>query len=384
MVLPYRFSAACVMLFAAVLVAGCGTTSMLDNKIDYRSVNRAPSLDVPPDLTTPGYDERYQVKDGAPGSATFSAYDKERAGQPRLAQSGVLPAVDKARIERAGSQRWLVAQGAPEKVWSTVREFWLQTGFTMAIERPDLGIMETDWAENRAKIPAEGIRKLVGTILDFAYSTNERDKYRTRLERGTEPNTTEIYVSHRGMEEVGGSASLTSPGFVWQPRPPDPELEAEMLRRLQLVLGAPASTQVAAAGPVAGVTLVSEKAKLDKAADGSSRLKVDDPFDRSWRRVGLALDRVGFTVVDRDRSNGLYFVRYADPDTGAIRKKEEGWLSKLAFWSKEDPNANLEQYRIVVVDRGATSEVSVQDKNGAVDRTPAADRILSLLLAQLK
>jgi len=126
-----------------------------------------------------------------------------------------------------------------------------------------------------------------------------------------------------------------------------------------------------------------DRARLEKAADGVTKLLVDDTFDRSWRRVGLALDRIGFTVIDRDRSTGVYFVRFGDPDAGA-GKKDEGWLSKLAFW--KDTSEKPEQYRILVADAGGAprSVVTIQDPNGAPDKSPNGEKILTLLQEQLK
>jgi outer membrane protein assembly factor BamC len=386
MLLPYRLLAPVALVCATL--AGCSSLDFMDNKVDYRSSasNRAPSLEVPPDLSTPTYDDRYQLK-GKEGATTFSAYDRER-GQVRPAQTGLLPAVGggKVKVERAGTQRWLVVYSPPEQVWNQVREFWTASGFTIAFERPDTGIIETDWAENRAKIPEDGVRKLIGKVFDFAYSTDSRDKFRTRLERGMEPNTTEVYISHRGMQEIGNGQYASGPqGFIWQSVPPNPELEAEMLRRLELRLAGPAPTQVASAEKTTATPAFGAlHAHIEKGPDTVGILKVDDAFDRAWRRVGLALDRVGFTVVDRDRSKGLYFVRYADPDVKEAKDKDKSWLSKLAFWRGEDPKTQSEQYRILVTERGSTSEVKVQDKEGNADKSAAGDRILNLLLAELK
>ena len=376
-----RTLVSCVVV--GLMLAGCGAFNVLDKKIDYRSATRTQPLEVPPDLSAPIYDDRFQIKGDAPGSATYSAYGRDREGLPRAGQSKLLPAVDKARIERSGTQRWLVVQGEPEPIWNTVREFWIELGFVIANEQPQLGLLETAWAENRAKIPDDLIRRTIGWIFDFAYSTNERDKFRARIERGTEAGTTEIYISHRGMVEVASQTNSTGPAsFVWQPRPADPELEAEMLRRLMIRIGLPAEK---AQTVVAAATAVSpsspERARLEKANDGITRLQVDDSFDRSWRRVGLALDRIGFTVVDRDRSQGLYYVRYADPDADP-KKQEQSFFDKLAFW--RSPESKQEQYRIAVTEAGSKSLVAVQSREGAAEKSATADRILNLLLAQLK
>jgi outer membrane protein assembly factor BamC len=269
-------------------------------------------------------------------------------------------------------------QGAPEATWNMVREFWLANGFTMALERPDLGIMETDWAENKAMLPQNWFRRQLGKIVDLVYDTGERDRFRTRIERGTQAGTVEIFVSHRGMMEV--PTKKDNLDFQWKMKEPSPELEAEMLQRMLVRLGTP--EQVAQGAVAKGVEV--SAGKVAKRADGVPLLAFDDPFDRAWRRVGLALDRVGFTVVDRDRAKGVYFVRYVDADGSPSSKKDESWLAKLAFWRPEDTSRLQEQYRIVVTEAAGKSQVLVEDKTGAPDKSTTAEKMLALLLNQLK
>ncbi len=373
----------CAALFA--LLAGCSSMQDLvqGQKIQYKTESKQlPSLEVPPDLTTPSRDDHYAVPDVSPrGSATLSTYNVERGGAVRPGFTDVLPNVAKVHIERAGSERWLVVPESPEKVWPVVKEFWQSLGFLIKTENPETGVMETDWAENRAKIPSDPIRNLLGKVLDSVYSTGERDKFRTRLEHGSAPGTTEIYISHRGMEEVFTSKDESS--TMWQPRPPDPELEAEFLRRLMLRFGV---EDARARAELADTGVKVERAKLVQAANGSGSLELVDPFDRAWRRVGLALDRVGFTVVDRDRSKGFYFVRYADPqaDGQSGSDKDKSFLSKLAFWRSNKSEIKAEQYRVLVKQAGNASEVQVLDKDGKQDNSDTGRRILSLLHEQLK
>jgi len=379
---PPGFKSSVALLGVALALAGCSNmrTVIEGDKIQYKSAGKLPPLEIPPDLTRPTTDDRYAVPDLNPkGQATYSAYSKERAGAPDPSKAVVLPSQQNARIERSGSQRWLLVKGEPDVVWNVAKEFWQESGFLVNTENPDAGVMETDWAENRAKIPEGGIRGFLGKMLDSVYSTSERDKFRTRLERSTEPGTTEIYVSHRGMEEVYISSSADNKQTKWQPRPPDPDLEAEMLRRLMSRFGVQqerAKVEVAVAQAPARATLI-------KGQDGSGTLSVDDQFDRAWRRVGLALDRVGFTVEDRDRSKGLYFVRYVDPDADNKTAQSKGFLSKFnPFSSTKKPTA--EQFRIQVKDADSVSRVSVLNKDGNQEKSDTANRILSLLYEQLK
>lgn len=360
-------------------LASCKSIEIPSKKVDYKSTSQLPTLEVPPDLTRPSADDRFVVPDVNPkGSATFSAYSKDRSGEKRAGDTTVLPVQDNARIERAGTQRWLVVKGDPDQLWQVVKDFWQETGFIVNVETPEAGVMETDWAENRAKLPLGGIRGFLGKVLDSVYSTSERDKFRTRLERGAEKGTTEIYISHRGMEEVFVAPNQEQ--TKWQPRPPDPDIEAEMLGRLMVRFGV---QQEQARSQIAAAT-VAQRAKLSRTQDGGNTLAMDEQFDRAWRRVGLALDRVGFTVEDRDRSKGLYFVRYIDPEVdGKTGKVNEGWLSRFKFWgggSKPKP----EQFRILVKDVPSGAEVNVLNKEGAREQSETATRILSLLYEQLK
>jgi outer membrane protein assembly factor BamC len=377
-----KFRKLVLPLTLLALLGGCGSMSVLEGKkIDYKSAGKVPPLEVPPDLTAPAGDSKYVVPDVSPqGSATFSAYSSERGSQPQAGSSDLLPEQAKVKVERSGNQRWLVVNATPEQVWPVVKDFWQELGFIIKEEKPESGVMETDWAEDRAKIPQDAIRSVLGKVVDGLYSTAERDKFRTRLERGAAASTTEIYVSHRGMYEViqGGDGGNST---IWQPRPANPELEAEMLRRLMVRFGVEESR---AKTQMANAAVVEERAKIGRSADGIQLLTVLDPFDRAWRRVGLALDRVGFTVVDRDRSKGVYFVRYVDPDLDG-KKTDKGWLSKLAFWSSdESKKMRQEQYRVVVKENGDSCQVQVQDKDGQGAPAETADKILKLLHEQLK
>jgi outer membrane protein assembly factor BamC len=366
---------------AALALAGC-SSSMFDSKIDYKSSGQLPPLEIPPDLTAPARDGRFALPESR--SATLSGYQQERKEQGRPGTTGLLPQVDSVRLERIGAERWLVVQDPPEKVWPVVREFWQERGFNIKNESPEAGVMETDWAENRANLPQDFIRGFLGRIAEQMYSTAERDKFRTRLERTPDGKGTEVYISHRGMQEVYAQSTGSNRGSnegqtYWQPRQPDPGLEAEFLRRLMVRLGMQEDRAklAAAGGPQPN------RAELVKSSDGAQLLQVNEPFDRAWRRVGLALDRVGFTVEDRDRQNGLYFVRYADPE-GDMQKKdaERGLLSRL--FSSGDAKVKPEQYRVQVTQEKELSRVHVLNKDGSADSSSTAQRILALLHEQLK
>jgi len=360
------------LLGLALALSAC---SVLENdKIDYKSATRAKStLDVPPDLTQLTRDTRYAMPAGAPVSA--SGFEAAQAvAAPSGSANAAASSIGDVRIERDGNTRWLVVSRPADKLWDPVRDFWMENGFLLTIDQSNLGIMETDWAENRAKLPQDIIRSTLGKLIDSAYSTGERDKFRTRLER-TADGKTEIFISHRGMQEVYVD-KVQKDQTVWQPRPVDPELEAEFLRRLMVKLGG--ASEVQSKQMLASAPVVRNNVRV-ASDNGAPVVQLDENFDRAWRRVGLTLDRTGFTVEDRDRSQGLYFVRYVAPNPD---KKDQGFLGKI--FNRNPDAAPPVKYRIAVRGQGNATTVSVQNTSGAPETSADAGRIVQIIADDLK
>ena len=366
--------AAAPLLALSLALAGCSSVDGLlsGDKLDYRTrATKIDALEVPPDLTQLAREGRYLPQSGVVSANSL----KQGSAAPLAAPGAALGAPAAAgdlRVERLGNSRWLVTNLTPEVLYPQLRSFWLERGFVLAEDNPQIGVMETAWAENRAKIPMDFIRNTLGRVLENLYSTAERDRYRTRIERTA--TGSEVYISHRGMVEVYTTQQRDS--TVWQLRPTDPELEAEFLSRLMVKLGA---KEDAARTTVATAPAAPAKARPATVAS-SATMEIDDSFDRAWRQVGLALDRSGFTVEDRDRSAGLYFVRYIDPKQAG--KDEPGFFSKLFGGDKDSGRA--QRYRVLVKAAGAKSQVSVQTSQGTADDGAIARQIIGRLTDELR
>lgn len=357
------------VLSLAVALSAC--SALEGDKVNYRSATKAPTLEVPPDLTQLSTNTRYAV----PGSAvTASGYKDTQASNAVLAVAA--QSIGDARIERVGNQQWLVVDRKPEALWDPVRDFWTQSGFALTTDQMSLGLMETDWAENRAKLPQDFIRSTLGKVFDSLYSTGEQDKFRTRFERNAKGGT-DIFISHRGMIEVYTNQQKDK--TVWQPRPADADLEAEFLKRLMQRLSA-SNSGSNTAKPAATTTLVAAAARAT-TSNNQPVVQLDDGFDRAWRRVGLSLDRTGFTVEDRDRAQGTYFVRYVESDPK--KKEEPGFFAKLLGNAK--PPAPPMKLRVVLSNStSGPTLVSVMNSNGTAETSPVAQRIVDLLADDLK
>ena len=372
---------------AVVAVAtALGACSTLDgflsgDKIDYKSQSAKTSpLEIPPDLTQLQREGRYQPQAGGTVSAsTFGAAaapGNAATSTATSAGSSVAPTrIGEMRIVREGNQRWLSVPIPAEQLWPQLRSFWQERGFTLVVDNAEAGVMETDWAENRAKIPQDLIRRTIGRVLDSLYDSGERDRFRMRVERNG--NVSDVFISHRGMIEVYTTDKKEQ--TTWTSRPTDPQLEAEFLSRLMVKLGAKEEVaRTVAANPVSSAP----RARL-LSGQPAATLQVDEGYDRAWRRVGLALDRSGFTVEDRDRAGGLYFVRYVDPKDAATAA-EPGFFAKLLRFGRSDTPAPAARYRIAVKADGERTNVSVQTAQGGPENGSVGQRIIALLVDDLK
>ena len=374
---PYKTLGAGLLLLA---LGACSTVENLaaGDKVDYRgtaSSAKSSGLEVPPDLTQLSADPRYQSPGGAVSAASFQAAASGPAATGSATAAPATQASSDLRVERLGTQRWLSTPTPPERVWPQLESFWQERSIVLTLNDPAAGVMETEWVENRAKLPNDIIRNTIGKVFSSLYSTGERDKFRVRVER-TATNGSEIFVSHRGLEEVFTGAQKDA--TKWQSRPTDPLLEAEFLSRIMTRLSPikadEAKTVVAgAASPLARARIVEGRP--------APTLQLDDSFDRAWRRVGLALDRSGFTVEDRDRAQGLYFVRYID--SAKATKEEPGFLARL-FSSEPAESAVPTRYRVAVKGEGEASTVSVLTAQGSPENGDAGRRIVALLVEDLK
>ena len=406
----------------ALFLSACDSIPFIDNSSDYKGAGRAKPLEVPPDLTGVNSSDAYSVPGG---TTTYNTYNQAQEGQ-EVGVEKVLPTSEGVRMEKAGAQRWLVVKAPVEKIWPVIRDFWIDQGFAVRVENADTGVMETEWIQADAIKAAED-KKNIGQKfdkwLDKLSGLADRRKFRTRLERGEKEGFTEIYMTHRtvagapddGKNEIQTQLGKIDTGYRADgskgnkaEEEIDADLDAELLRRLMVKLGlSEKQAQQIAANPA-----TEKRAEVTKEADSSVTLSLNDPFDRGWRRVGLALDRVGFVTEDKDRSKGVYFVRYTDVDIDDSPTKKKGLFESLKFWGKDDPEVEnkskpkdektivdklkfwkgddgktdpSKQYRIQLTEAdNGTTRVNVVDVDGKNNRSSTGNRIIFLLYDQLK
>lgn len=379
------------LILLLLVLVGCSSIGIEKQRINYKSgATKVSTLEVPPDLTVPVAKNQHIIPEkNGESVANFSDYLKGGQGIQSGLGSIVLPEIQNVQLERSGNQRWLAVTGKVENIWPLVKEFWQEQGFNIKSDNPVAGIIETDWAEREANVQEKGLTKLIGKVFEQLHSSGEQDMYRTRLERSKDGSSIEIYISHRGMEEV---QQEDKKGFQWRPRPNDPELEASMLQLLMIKLGGEGKADVKADQKHKPLNLTGKSSSLQEGAnmpkmqkiDGNDVITLNEPFDKSWRKVGLALDQAGIQVQDKDRDKGIYYIN-AD-NAGGV--EEKNWFSRIMFWRNENGGNSvknsaerLPRYRVMVRENNAGSEVGVRNQQDGKDQ--ATQRIVEALYNQL-
>lgn len=376
-------AASIALALSLAQLAGCDSINNAlgtNEPIDYKSAHSSEPLSIPPDLTQAASDPRYRAPDMG-GATSYNQYQQQSKAAAAAVASGesggsVLPQRSDMRIERDGDLRWLVIDRPPAQVFPKLVDFWTSVGFTLTTNDPQAGLLQTDWAENRAKVDDSLLYKLLGSFMSGAFDSGERERFRTRIERVN--GHTEVYITHEQMIQKMENNSPNALA-VWTNGKPDPGLDAAMMARLMVYLGTStdrarqllAQAQAVSNGPAATLT----------AQDGVSELTIGEPFDRAWRRVGVTLDSGGFTVKDRNRSAGDYYISYLDTDTG-VRPQDPNVFSRYLFGAK---SATAPEYRLHLSnDGGQQTKVTVLDQNGKRDTTATAQRILSVLKSKMQ
>jgi len=349
----------------ALILCSCSFKPLTDkfNEVtapDYVNSSKAEKLQLPPDLSEYETSDTYNV----PGAAT-SYTDFENQRNRKIEKVELLKDPEGIKLVKSGNFRWLIVNKSPDKIWPHLEDFWYEQGFNMKKTNRKLGIMETEWTTPENIEEELGIADTFDSWLDSLSGDDEKTKFRTRLEKGSQANSTEIFISHRNRDGVNTAAmeridratqgtynpsrDLAIPEYKSDDDPKEPvpsgdieltevdvQINAEIMRRLLVFLG----MQDLEAKKTIEKPQVIVKAKL--VNNDGRYIELYEPFDRSWRRVSIALDMIGFLTEDKDRSKGLYYVTYTNLDIGEADKKakeEEGWLDSIDFWSDDEVEA---------------------------------------------
>ena len=368
-----------VVAIALISMTACSGNKKDLPKLDYQTQTRKiVKLEVPPDLTNPDQGNLYQVPAGS-GAVRASDLSRRTSAAQQAANSDVLKSVKGVRLERDGNQRWVEVQGkSPAEIWPLLKAFWQENGFDIKSEEPGIGQMETEWAENRAKIPQDGLRRLLDKVgLGGIYSTSERDKFIIRIEQ-SKNGSTDVFFAHKGMKEV--YADKNKDTTTWQPAANDPNLEAAFLARFMQYMGVDQQQAENALTQSVAKRSGNELARID-----DNTLLVSGDYGRNWRRTALALDRIGLNVLGQNIERHAFLVQQAPNESEAVSTKKPGFFSRMFGKGKkvEKPAANPEIIVFVEPINGG-SRIRLLNKDGSAYNGSDASTLISRLHTELR
>lgn len=351
-------------LLSLCLLAGCSAFDALSGD-DYANSDSLPPLEVPPDLTTPDWNQKMAVPGETPTRAGAEAPSQGQGAQQAL----VAPQFQDVKVRREGNVRWLEVQASPEALWPRLQQFWRQQEIPVLKEDPTLGFMETDWYDRPSGLPRTGLQGALSRVSRFFGGSGVRDRYRLRLERDSD-DTTDVYITVQHAEQVGDEFNDEQTPS-WQLVPADPDLEAEILTKLMVFLG---TSKELAEREVATVRAVQPNVELARR-DGQPTLIVEDTFSKVWRVTGVALDRAGLYVEQQDRDQGIYYFTYTEDQT-----KRPSLLQSL--FSGSDLEVD-ERYEVHLREEG--DETLITAHSSGEDKAPleaeAGETLLKRLMA---
>ncbi|MDD5394755.1 MAG: outer membrane protein assembly factor BamC [Thiothrix sp.] len=364
-----RHLSSAILIASSVLVLSACQSLDFDvgDRIDYKNNKSINALEVPPDLSAPDYDPTYSAMPG--GSVSASALAR---GEARHNSRAVLPVNAGIQLMSNGNVRWLQVNAPADAVWPKLQEFWRVMGVDIKRDEPRVGIMETDWAENKAEIPLDFIRKALGKAFEGMYDAGSRDRFKIRLERPS-AGATNVYLSHeRAEEHVSGT------GTKWEYKPSKPELEGEMLNRLMIFMqGGDASRNAA---PIPEASLTSVPVAMTQLEGGYPALMVGGGANDVWVRTGVMLGRIGLSIEDQQRGKGVYVATYqGDTDRG----EKQGFFTRM-FKSDRDVMKIGSHYQVMIADAGNRSVITIGDVDGTPLKAGAAQSILERLKSEFE
>jgi len=279
-------------------------------KINYYSDKSVTSLEIPPDLTTPSYQNSFRLSEYANVDENTVNLTNKNINEN---EGEVLPEITDIKVIKSGTRKWLLVEKDSETVWNLSKDFLKQSGFAIKKSNKKIGIMETDYLENKPVIPGQSLGLIrsffANTIDNVSYTLPSVDSYRLRVEPVDKKNT-QVYLTLSSMREVVQGSGKTE-STIWESKERDVGLETEMLYKLMVYLGsdsAKAKERILSAKENRKV-----KVTVLEGINGYSKMVFNLNFIETWDNLAWAIDQLNLELEDRDIKEKSFYLRAANP-----------------------------------------------------------------------
>lgn len=368
---------------AALLLTACSSGNISDlipdRRPDYRQSRMNNALEVPPDLKAASPNDSLAIPDFDPATiASYSAYAQDNAVRDKRGFIQVLPELYGVQVvENAGELPYITVQSDASSAWQAVQRYWYNNGIRLKVSDPAVGLMETDWLENKSDLPSTGFSGLLNSLLGFVSDSGKRDRYRIRFSREGDAQTRVTILYSRAEERASGNPKDPD-GYVWTQTDNDsPELQLEMTRRIAIFISAELRRAQAVQQGNSGVAA---RSRLVQSGDLAG-LAIPGSYEQAWRTLGIGLDRASFRILADTYANGTYEVRY-EPQADEAQKQgsfwQRLWGGKAAPKGRERP-----VYLVRLARDGAQNIAVVQSPGGQSAPAEEARAVLESINAVL-
>ena len=231
------------------------------------------------------------------------------------------------QLRRLGELMWIYVETLPSTSWPISKSFWDTSSYEVIQSNPITG------------------------VIDIAF--DETTYLKMKIEHGIKEASTEIFLAQINIE----SNEITS----------NPELiQAELSN---LVNYFAASVDQFSGTSLAAQNLNEMKKAKTFIVDGQTVIQLDLNFDRAWSSVTKAMNASEILTNDKDRSNGIFYVSYADEDDGIF-----SFLNITRNSKNKKVNFDDAKFEVKITEKNNKTYVRAYSKDGKIEE---AEKLIS-------
>ena len=287
-----------------------------EKKYDFLEEKIEANIAIPSDLDSPDTENHYPVGDPSNLENVLEV--------PKPRQIFSSSGDSSVQIRRLGELMWMYIETLPSTSWPISKNYWDTSEYDVIKADPVTGEIDIDFSQS--------------------------SKLQMRIEHGIKEASTEVFLYK--INKISGDIE-SDPEFI----------QMEMEKMIDYYADSLSN--------FTGTSLAAQNLNEMKKAkifteDGMTVISLDLNFDRAWSSVSKALNAAEIVTNDRDRSNGIFYVSFAE-------KNERRFRLFGARSSSEDSQNNefgeSSQFEITITQENNKSYVRAISKNGNIEES---------------
>ncbi|MDA9688196.1 outer membrane protein assembly factor BamC [Gammaproteobacteria bacterium] len=287
-----------------------------EKKYDFLEEEIEADITLPSNLDSPDTENHYPVGDPSNLENVLEV--------PKPRQIFSSSGDSSVQLRRLGELMWIYIETLPSTSWPISKNYWDTSEYDVIKADPVSGEIDIDFSQS--------------------------SKLQMRVEHGIKEASTEVFLYK--INKISGDIE-SDPEFV----------QIEMEKMIDYYADSLSN--------FTGTSLAAQNLNEMKKAkifteDGMTVISLDLNFDRAWSSVSKALNAAEIVTNDRDRSNGTFYVSFAEKDDRRFRL--------FGGRSSNDNTQNNQfgqssQFEITITQENNKSYVRAISKNGNIEES---------------